>query len=431
MFRHVSTNDLLVAGTTDPQPSTSKTTAEVMEEGNHTDSSLETQELVETELKLRQRLEQQQGTKSRNKQANSEEWERNLSKKLRREGKPYIGRIKNKDGTVSVVIRPAKTMGPPCNSIVCKGANCKRRCSQFSYEERKGIHKKFWRELNWEQRKMYVYAHVSIVAKKEDSKKDKAQSKKQKTFTYHLTNSDNEKLIVCKQMFINTLCLGEKQIVNWTKSGSFGIPNATVARKKRVREKTEFPGYTDVKAFLENLPKHPSRGKEGGYIIENFYQKNELYKSYVKHCEERGKTPTSNTTMRRVMEDMKWHLPKPKKDQLPPRVPTNTGQPRKKAPRAPTTSRVPNVQSVASSNIPTEACLLNTSTAQPLPGSSSHPVQLHPQTFTQPNQQSHQYNPLNPYNPYFAYENRQQDQNNQPQGQQHHVVMHNRGFYPN
>lgn len=99
------------------------------------------------------------------------------------------------------VQRRERKIKPTCNSNVCRKAK-KRNCSKFSEASREFVFKKFWRELDWPQRKIFVASNVI----KGNTARGKEESRRQGTYTYFL-NSGEERLQVCRLMFINTFGL--------------------------------------------------------------------------------------------------------------------------------------------------------------------------------------------------------------------------------
>ncbi|XP_054263988.1 uncharacterized protein LOC128987257 [Macrosteles quadrilineatus] len=87
---------------------------------------------------------------------------------------------------------------PPCSD------NCKRKCIQKVSEERRcEIHEHFW-SMEDNERKVFILGHVE-KKKVVRNTKDEDNSRRGKTFFYHLTNSEGERKNVCKTFFLTTL----------------------------------------------------------------------------------------------------------------------------------------------------------------------------------------------------------------------------------
>lgn len=136
---------------------------------------------------------------------NQKLWDRNKNKKLRMQGKAYKGIVKTRDGKWSQTnSRKARKMKEACN---CRSIQFE--CRTLTNEVRKELHDNFWKNLNWEQRKVYIASLVTQVAPTHRRKDNLESSRRNLTLQYHLRMNDN-KHRVCKKMFLNTFDLGEK-----------------------------------------------------------------------------------------------------------------------------------------------------------------------------------------------------------------------------
>lgn len=127
---------------------------------------------------------------SRKKRRQPETWKKNITKKLREQGKKYCSQI----GKI-VEARQIK-------------AECTYGCSQkFSETDRTEIVKKFWALTDKEKQTFYCK-----FVKKEAPKRRRVKSyKKKNTFSYSLAcNEEIHK--VCKLFFLNTLSISAKRI---------------------------------------------------------------------------------------------------------------------------------------------------------------------------------------------------------------------------
>ena len=114
--------------------------------------------------------------------------------------------------------------------------------------------------MNWNEKKTYVRG---LVNKKEVAS-SKNGSRRKFTYQYYLRNG-TETLLVCKDLFLSTLGIGEYTLYSWMdKVNKNGLPtdeenkplqrSEQNTRDKRLRsEKCEF-----ARKFLESLPKLPS-----------------------------------------------------------------------------------------------------------------------------------------------------------------------------
>lgn len=156
----------------------------------------------------------------RKNQGDSKSWERNKLKKAREEGKAYFSISRKKNETTLLTERNERKLKPRCTSEKCAASKVKK-CNEILEKIREKIFISFWKDLNWDQRQSYVTSLVTkeIISRKDNSK----QSRRNFTFQYYLL-VNNRRLLVCKKMFLNTLSLGEFQVLNWVKkSNDFGL----------------------------------------------------------------------------------------------------------------------------------------------------------------------------------------------------------------
>ncbi|CAG9764698.1 unnamed protein product [Ceutorhynchus assimilis] len=169
---------------------------------------------------------QEENNKARKRRlvANSEEWKRNKNKKLRLEGKPFLGFSKKKGEKMKQDSqRVERRLKETCKSTKCKKST-KRFCLQFTEETRQQISSKFCNETDWGQRKVFVSSNVI----KQNTARGREASRRQGTYLYYL-NSGDKRLQVCRQMFINTLDLGYKTIQDWSDGCGFQNRNKVLA----------------------------------------------------------------------------------------------------------------------------------------------------------------------------------------------------------
>lgn len=143
---------------------------------------------------------------------------RDFNRRLRMEGKPYLGFSTTGGKMKQNILRKGKEMGRRCESDFCKKSRL-RDCEDISEEQRLEIFNRFWRQMNWDQRKMFVARHV-IRKPKETHRTSANDSRRKSSLEYSLTvkepNGSYCVKQVCKNMFSKTLCLGKFQIHAWT-----------------------------------------------------------------------------------------------------------------------------------------------------------------------------------------------------------------------
>lgn len=90
-----------------------------------------------------------------------ENWHDIKNKRLREEGKAYVGWSRNKGQKHKRgADREARQMGPRCTSRLCEKSKI-RNCSKMTDDERKLLFNHFWSKMSWDQRKVYICSLVT------------------------------------------------------------------------------------------------------------------------------------------------------------------------------------------------------------------------------------------------------------------------------
>nr|CAI5865996.1 unnamed protein product [Callosobruchus analis] len=264
--------------------------------------------------------------RKRSRMPKKEEWSREKAKIRRMNGMSYIGYTRDRKGKVfHNKERENRVMGPRCQSNKCmKYKN--RFCINMSEDERNSIFKKFWEDMSWDQKKIYV---SNLVQKKDIERKFVENSRRSSTYNYFLKIGHENKQ-VCKSMFLSTLGLNEWMVANWCSTAVNGmIPSATIsnasrraARPKAVNDKrVEY-----LNTFFDDLPKMPShycrRDSKKLYLLlllylffYNFESKANLYRVYKENCLTGQVAPLSTTFFSETFENLGLAIFTPKKDQ--------------------------------------------------------------------------------------------------------------------
>ncbi|XP_022829230.1 uncharacterized protein LOC111358350 [Spodoptera litura] len=246
-------------------------------------------------------------------------WKKLKNKKLRMLGEEYLGYTKPKDRKLKQdKIRPARKLGDRCNSQFCRKSKV-RNCERFENERRQEIHTNFWKNLNWDQRKVYV---VGLVNRKGTARKTNDQgSRREGTFDYFLPMNEGQNLQVCRTTFLNTLCLGSYTVQSWVKkSRDRVIPCQEIQntmRSRTPRSGTQQKLLT-ARNFLDNIPKLPShyaRKETSKLYLEPVYRSlSDLYKQYKEHCTEKEEPVLSRFTFEKLFHEKNLSLYTLKKD---------------------------------------------------------------------------------------------------------------------
>ncbi|CAG9792709.1 unnamed protein product [Diatraea saccharalis] len=148
-------------------------------------------------------------------------------------GEEYVGYRKPKGcKAIQDQVRTAKMMGPPCTSSFCQKSKL-RGCQRFEEETRKSKHDKFWKTMNWDQRRVYVAGLVTRSAHSRYTKSASETSRREGTFHYYLPIESDMKVQVCKEMFLSTLSLCSTAVQSWVKRAEFAtVPSQSVQNEE-------------------------------------------------------------------------------------------------------------------------------------------------------------------------------------------------------
>lgn len=155
-----------------------------------------------------------------------------------------------------------------------------RHCSEFTEYRRKNIFDKFWKTMNSDQRRVFVASNIekNITKRKTTNR----PCIRQGSYKYTLDN-----LQVCRQMFLNTLCLGYKTVHAWVDQSFCGMHAEKKNRvdvKQKVKEQHK-QQYEILEQFFEQLPKLPAhycrRDSLKLYLEPHFQSISDVYKLYL------------------------------------------------------------------------------------------------------------------------------------------------------
>lgn len=234
-------------------------------------------------------------------------------------GKDYMGLKKNKDNKLLLSEKkPARKMGPRCDSTFCKKNVVKRKCFTIKDDDRKELFKSFWDNMTWCERKTYVAALCQTHPTKVNTAGNNI-SRRADTISYFL-NIKNEKLQVCKKMFLQTLCLNEWSVRNWiTKSSAgTGIHISPEIKRKKNEVGRLSGGKEEMMNFFNKLPTLPShycRSSSNKVYLESLFEsKTALYNAYESELAQTKKKVICKTDFFQEFDRRNLALYSPKKD---------------------------------------------------------------------------------------------------------------------
>ena len=241
---------------------------------------------------------------------------RQLNEQMRMTGKPYHGFEKRGNDAPSYKQsrpRPGRAMGPRCASRFCEKSS-KRKCNDVSDDARENLFNKFWNDMDWNEKKLYIAGLVDAKDTKQKTK-ESGPSRRQTSFLYHL-NINGDRVPVCQTMFLHTFDLSQGRVQYWknkmtTKAAREEMPK----REKKATEKQKI-----AEEFVQNLPKVPSHycrlRTAKLYLLPEIRTKCEIYRAFNSWCAEKNVHPVpGRAVLNKELKKQNISLYVPKKDQ--------------------------------------------------------------------------------------------------------------------
>lgn len=180
-----------------PKPTLDKNSLETSDKGPHTKSMcniINIEETFQVDGSRRENSPEPLIKKRENK--------KKIAKELRNKGKEYIS-VKTKK-----TVPKKRFLKERCKGEVCSKFN--HKCKEFTNEERQKILDDFYNTKDLQLQREYL---VRFVSQRETKRKNtgKEDSRRKFTVLYSLPK-ENDKLSVCKKMFMSTLGVSEKSI---------------------------------------------------------------------------------------------------------------------------------------------------------------------------------------------------------------------------
>lgn len=186
-------------------------------------------------------------------------------KRLKNTGKSYYNR---KGEMIS-----EKKMGEPCQNT------CKLKCFQkLDDSTRSEIFNKFWEIGDHSKQYDFIVKHVVRINKKRTM--TKGESRRMFTFIYHLPciqNKQNVNLVVCKQMFLNTLACGTGMITTAMSKSSVSL--ALVDNRGRHHRHRRLINSEMIKSICDHVNSHYCR-KDNKLYLDRSFRVTRMFKSY-------------------------------------------------------------------------------------------------------------------------------------------------------
>lgn len=211
----------------------------------------------------------------------SDQWLCNVRKQKSVSGKEYV----SKKGKVV----PAKTIKPPCS--------CKLKCyDKLSENERQEIFNSYWNEKNTNDiKRQFVSSCVDSqpIARSRKRNADSGKVKENTLFYSFIVNKRSVR--VCKVMFLNTLGISNKVVVNVLKKiQQGGIIQPDLRGKHSPSNKTPTEILENVKNHISSFPNyesHYSREKTAKKYLGPELNITKMFNLYSSHCAENNIDP--------------------------------------------------------------------------------------------------------------------------------------------
>ncbi|XP_072378606.1 uncharacterized protein [Diabrotica undecimpunctata] len=249
-------------------------------------------------------------------QVNKKDWFSEKNKDRRECGKSYFGRQKKEDYYNYMKPKEARSIKPRCTCKIGKYSTLK--CETIDENSRKDIFKQFW-SFTWGEKKTLVNEWVTTIeTMRPRNRNTKEITKRANTFIYHL-KVNNEKVKVCRTMFLNTLDLGRWTVKSWKKDFTMQPPSILRRHNQPSKSVVSQPKQS-LFQFLDSLPvmeAHYCRAtSQKLYLLPEWKSKESLYQFYVNDwCKNQNIKPLSIALFSNEFEGKNFALFRPKKDQ--------------------------------------------------------------------------------------------------------------------
>ena len=239
-------------------------------------------------------------------QDQSHTWKRNSNKQNRMLGKAYKGVKKQRVGD-KILYKQTAHKCERALGAMCRG-KCRKKCTLLTQKNRQTIFDAFW-NMNWQQKQIYLTNLVDC------DHHNYARAVKH----YHLKISDSERIPVCKEMFMNTFNIREKQLRNWV-SNSAGLKGMypKPERQPQKNNKSSKKKHESAEMFLDSLNYIDShycrKNSNKKYVDSQIKNMAKLLHLYKVFCKTNALLAGSKKLLISVFKQKNLSLYKPKKD---------------------------------------------------------------------------------------------------------------------
>jgi len=282
--------------------------------------------------------------RERKRVAKPETWTRSKAQTNRMRGESYIGfrraDAKSTNKILQDVQRPARVMGPPCQSPVCKKW-ITRLCDSVSEEDRQFLFNDYWKNMSWDSKRIYVCSTVEI---KETKQKTTGNNNSKRNSSYfHYLKVHDKRVPVCQLMYLQTLGLKKSEVHYWlanfhennmpVKKTSTRFPQENEedseadlfvdedfasTTKPPMKKKRSDQHLLTLTSFFDNLPILPShycrKNSKKLFLQTDIKSWSQLYEMYKTKCLENVEAPMSRFSFDKIKREKNIEIFIPKKD---------------------------------------------------------------------------------------------------------------------
>ena len=220
---------------------------------------------------------------------NEENWQANLRKKAVNTGKKFTW--KSRKGEEKGCSRDRK-IGKRCKET------CKKDCKKISDKDREMILKSFWESGEAILQRAFILDNVKAAPKARERKRTKDNKKAVKprnrasTRIYQLP-CNQEKVTVCSQFFLSTLCIDERRVRTAITTGL--TPEGLVQHDDRGKHKSHYQTQAEEDGVVAHISKFKTveshyvrKTATAQYLPEELSVK-EMHRMYVEEHDGKGR----------------------------------------------------------------------------------------------------------------------------------------------
>lgn len=230
------------------------------------------------------------------------ESKRKSRKNLKEKGLSYV--------TLSGKVKEARKL----QENPCKEKKCFRKCHEITEERRRSIFDYFWALTDEKKRDWIVQCCRPTEIKRKKTKN--IASRRMTTYEYFINEGEGRRQ-VCQQFILKTLDISQTFVlynISHAKEGLSSHESRTRTAPDKYDEDTKLYARTYIET-LPALPSHYSRkDSKKLYLPEQFRNTSNLYRLYVKNCQETSKTYISEKLFKNLFNEYNLAFHVPKKD---------------------------------------------------------------------------------------------------------------------